>query len=278
MTVQTETFPRVTSPPMTSPPMTSPPAASSPATQKRPRPPVPSCLGAARALVEPELVGLVDRLDAESRRVARYHFGWADADGVPPGRAAGGKALRPALALLSARAAGAAPEAAVRAAAAVELVHNFSLLHDDVMDGDTERRHRATAWTVFGRSAAVLAGDALLALAAEALLEDPGPAAAAATRSLLATVGRLVAGQSLDLRFEQRMDVSLEECLDMAAGKTGALLACSASIGAQVVRGGPGSGSAARPVRRRRRAGLPARRRPARAVGRPGDHRQAGPR
>ena len=70
----------------------------------------------------------------------------------------------------------AAPERGVPAAVAVELVHNFSLLHDDIMDGDTERRHRPTAWTVYGVGAAILAGDAMLALAQDILLED-SPAA-----------------------------------------------------------------------------------------------------
>src|SRR5262249_56137157 len=94
----------------------------------------------------------------------------ADGSRAPGAKPAGsGKALRPALALLSARAALAAPERGVPAAVAVELVHNFSLLHDDIMDGDTERRDRPTAWTVYGVGAAILAGDAGLALAHDTL-------------------------------------------------------------------------------------------------------------
>ena len=89
--------------------------------------------------------------------------------------AGSGKALRPALALLSARAAEVPAERGVPAAVAVELVHNFSLLHDDIMDGDQERRHRPTAWTVYGIGAAILAGDAMLALAQDILLEDKAP-------------------------------------------------------------------------------------------------------
>ncbi len=194
---------------------------------------MPSCLAAARELVDPELRKAIGRLDAGNRRVAEYHFGWVDVRGAPVGSS--GKALRPAMALLSARIGGADPDRAVAAAAAVELVHNFSLLHDDLMDGDTERRHRPTAWTVFGSSAAVLAGDALLGLAAELLLEDPSPGSTAAARSLFTATGQLIAGQSADLDFERRMDVTLAECLAMAAAKTGALLACSASIGAAMV-------------------------------------------
>ena len=117
------------------------------------------------------------------------------------------------------------------AAVAVELVHNFSLLHDDIMDGDTERRHRPTAWTVYGTGAAILAGDAMLALAQDVLLEDAAPPGVWAARALSAAVQRLIAGQGADLAFEQRDDVSLTECLTMAGDKTAALMSCACSIG-----------------------------------------------
>jgi geranylgeranyl diphosphate synthase, type I len=146
--------------------------------------------------------------------------------------AGSGKALRPALALLSARAAEAAPERGVPAAVAVELVHNFSLLHDDIMDGDTERRHRPTAWTVYGIGAAILAGDAMLALAQDILLEDKAPQGVWAARCLSVAVQRLIAGQGADLAFERRDDVTLAECQEMASDKTAALMACACSIGA----------------------------------------------
>jgi geranylgeranyl diphosphate synthase type I len=132
---------------------------------------------------------------------------------------------------LSAQAAGAQAAVGVPGALAVEYVHNFSLLHDDVMDGDTERRHRSTAWTVFGSSAAILAGDALLALAFETLLDVDPVRAQAAGRSLASATQHLIVGQIGDLEFERRLDVTLDECLEMAAGKTASLMACSASIG-----------------------------------------------
>src|SRR6185437_3889388 len=193
---------------------------------------MPAGVAAARDLVGPAIAGWLDRLSPDVRIVAAYHLGFVDADGAPAGGGQGGKALRPALALLSARAAGAAPERGVAAAAAVEFVHNFSLLHDDIMDGDTERRHRPTAWTVFGIGSAILAGDALLCLAQDILLTDPGPQAVWAARCLSAAVHRLIAGQGADLAFERRDDVTLEECLQMAGDKTAALMACACSIGA----------------------------------------------
>ncbi|MEU4679242.1 polyprenyl synthetase family protein [Micromonospora sp. NPDC023737] len=186
--------------------------------------------------VEPAIRALLDRLDPGSRLVAGYQLGYWDADGSPA--ASQGKGLRPALALLSARATGAAAEAGVPAAAAVELAHNFSLLHDDVMDGDTERRHRPTAWTVFGVGPAILAGDALIGLAYEALIEVAGGEPAA--RRLAEDVRALISGQMADLSFERRDDVGLDECLTMIGDKTASLLAGSCALGALLCGGPPG--------------------------------------
>ncbi|MGW6293074.1 family 2 encapsulin nanocompartment cargo protein polyprenyl transferase [Streptomyces sp. NPDC055058] len=189
----------------------------------------------ARAEVDPVLRAAVGTLPGPMRRIARYHFGWEHADGTP---AAGGsgKAIRPALVLAGASALGGpgARAAAVRAAAAVELVHNFTLLHDDVMDRDTTRRHRPTAWTVFGDAAAILAGDALQALALRLLAEDAHPAAPAAAARLAQCVIELCAGQHADTAMEGRppRDVTLEETLAMAEAKTGALLGCACAVGA----------------------------------------------
>jgi geranylgeranyl diphosphate synthase, type I len=192
---------------------------------------MPEGVALARDLVGPAMESAIGRLTPDVRVVAAYHLGFADAAGNPTGNGSG-KALRPALAVLSARAAGAPPERGVTAAVAVELVHNFSLLHDDIMDNDTERRHRPTAWTVFGVGAAILAGDALLSLAQDLLLEDGTPQGAWAARCLSAAVQRLIGGQGSDLAFEKRDDVTLAECLEMAGDKTAALMACACSIGA----------------------------------------------
>ena len=197
---------------------------------------MPAGVQTARDLVGPAIAEAVSRLSPAVRQVAAYHLGLADADANPVSGGGTGKALRPALGLLSARAAGAGPERGVVPAAAVELVHNFSLLHDEIMDGDTERRHQPTAWTVFGVGAAILAGDALLALAQDILLETP-PYGVWAARCLSAAVQRLIAGQGSDLAFERRDDVAVEECLAMAGDKTAALMACACSIGVIYVGG-----------------------------------------
>jgi geranylgeranyl diphosphate synthase type I len=195
---------------------------------------LPIQVTAARDLVEPALRRAVDELAPAMRTISRYHFGWADEFGRET-MGGGGKALRPALTLLSAQAAGATARAGVPAAVAVELVHNFSLLHDDVMDNDTERRHRPTAWTVFGVPAAILAGDALLTLAVETVRTGYEETGSAVVGCLNLAVQDLIVGQSSDVDFERRSDVTLPECLTMAAGKTGALMRCATSIGALAV-------------------------------------------
>ena len=188
---------------------------------------LPTTLARARSSVEPALFDAVARLDPVSRRLAEYHL------------EAGGKAVRPALALLSARAVGAGETIAVPGAVAVELVHNFSLVHDDLMDGDVERRHRPTVWALHGAAAAILCGDAMLALATQVLLDVGTLDAIEAARQLTAATQELIRGQHADLDFEQRRFVGVDECLEMAAGKTGALLACSASIGAVLAGASP---------------------------------------
>ncbi|WP_107048455.1 polyprenyl synthetase family protein [Streptomyces sp. NRRL S-87] len=184
-----------------------------------------------RELSTPVLRAAVDRLAPPMDTVAAYHFGWIDAEGRP---AAGdsGKAVRPALALLSAEAAGVPAEVGIPGAVAVELVHNFSLLHDDLMDGDEQRRHRDTVWKVHGPAQAILVGDALFALANELLLELGTVEAGRATRRLTTATRKLIDGQAQDISYEHRERVSVEECLEMEGNKTGALLACAVSIGA----------------------------------------------
>ncbi|MEW2255470.1 family 2 encapsulin nanocompartment cargo protein polyprenyl transferase [Streptomyces sp. NPDC047869] len=188
-----------------------------------------------RAVVDPELRAAVDSLPGPMRRIARYHFGWEHADGTAAAGNAG-KAIRPALVLAAAAALGGpgARAAAVRAAVAVELVHNFTLLHDDVMDRDTTRRHRPTAWTVFGDADAILAGDAMQALALRLLAADPHPASGPSVARLADCVVELCAGQHTDTALERRApeEVTLGEVLAMAEAKTGALLGCACALGA----------------------------------------------
>jgi geranylgeranyl diphosphate synthase, type I len=192
----------------------------------------------SRSIVEPGLRAAVGTLPSSMRRIAGYHFGWWNEHGHPE-RASGGKAIRPTLVLLSTYAVGGVPAAGVPAAVAVELVHNFSLLQDDVMDGDLMRRHRPTAWSVFGLNAAILAGDALLTLALDVLAASGHPAATEGTRMLSAAVQDLVDGQCADLAFEQHTQVELAECLRVAERKTAALMGCACAVGVSFGGGSP---------------------------------------
>ncbi|MCX2733459.1 family 2 encapsulin nanocompartment cargo protein polyprenyl transferase [Saccharopolyspora sp. NFXS83] len=192
---------------------------------------VTETLRTGRNFVDPALRAAVGSLPESMQRIVGHHFGWLDEHGDPVDEDQG-KAIRPTLVLLAGRAVGADPLQVLPAAVAVELVHNFSLLHDDVMDGDLTRRHRPTAWSVFGSGPAILAGDALLTLAAEVLTSSGHPAAIAGLKELNATVLDLVDGQSSDMSFERRSDVALPECLTMVGSKTGALLSCSCALGA----------------------------------------------
>jgi geranylgeranyl diphosphate synthase type I len=104
-------------------------------------------------------------------------------------------------------------------------------LHDDVVDGDRERRHRPTVWALFGLGEAVIAGDALLALAQRILLADPKRQGERAAEELNRGTAQMIEGQSEDLSFEARVDVSIEECLRMSRQKTAGLISSAAGIG-----------------------------------------------
>ena len=198
---------------------------------------VPDVLTRSRESIDPVLHAAIDRLTPALRQIARYHLGWSDADGRPVS-APGGKGIRPTLALLGTEAVGAAADVGVPGAAAVELVHNYSLIIDDVIDADTERHHRPTVWTLFGVSQAIMAGEALQVLAHQVLLETPSDPGAAASAALAEATQTMIAGQSDDIAFEGRRDVTIEQCITMSSAKTGALLGCAASIGA-ILAGAP---------------------------------------
>ncbi|GAA5159596.1 family 2 encapsulin nanocompartment cargo protein polyprenyl transferase [Pseudonocardia eucalypti] len=179
------------------------------------------------SLVLPELRAVANELPERLRDVAGYHFGWYDDHGRPT-IGDPGKLVRPTLTLLSARAAGGMVEHALPAALTVELVHNFSLLHDDVMDGGTVRRHRRTVWSAFGTADAILLGDALLVLAFKSLARLGQTNSATLCDTLL----EMVYGQSLDLAFEKEEGITADDALAVAAGKTGALMGYACYLGA----------------------------------------------
>ncbi len=164
-----------------------------------------------------------------------YHLGWVDAD-FRPTQTDAGKRLRPIFLLLSCEAQGGDWERALPAAAAVELLHNFSLIHDDIEDRDCTRRGRPTLWPLWGDAQAINAGDALFTLAYGALQRLPATGCPA-DRALVAlerftqTALRLTEGQCHDMAFEHRSTVTESDYLAMIAGKTAALLALACELG-----------------------------------------------
>lgn len=157
---------------------------------------------------------------------------------------AGGKRLRPILVLMSCEACGGQVDAALPAACAIEMVHTYSLIHDDLpaMDNDDLRRGRPTNHVVFGEALAILAGDGLLTLAFEVLAGDISPAetAAACCGDLARAAGMagMVGGQVADLEAEGRSVSSLEELEGIHRRKTGALLASALTMGARIAQAG----------------------------------------
>ncbi|WP_049576163.1 polyprenyl synthetase family protein [Nonomuraea sp. SBT364] len=190
--------------------------------------PADEAISRCRRLLEPALREAVSGLHPWGARMAAFTLGWSDVDGRPAD-GDGGKHLRPAVAMLAAEAAGASLETGLPGAVAVELVHAFSLVHDDIMDLDEQRRHRQALWKAYGVGPALLAGDALLALAVARLAGTDVP-----MRYLSRALVELVQGQTRDLAFESRPwlgrdAVTVEEYEEMAAGKTGSLLGAAAA-------------------------------------------------
>lgn len=168
----------------------------------------------------------------------RYHLGWADANFAAV-TADAGKKLRPLLLIRCAEACGARAADAVPAAAAVELLHNFTLVHDDVQDESSHRRHRETVWRRWGTAQAINVGDALFAIAHNALYQlaeppyrVPAERVLAIARDFDQTARRIVEGQYLDVAREGRWGGSVARYLTMITGKTAAIMDFAARAGA----------------------------------------------
>lgn len=190
-------------------------------------------------LIEKELQDIVcapHRCCAPYYDIMRYHLGWID-ENCQPVQAKSGKRLRPILCLLATQAAGGDPQQALPAAAALELIHNFSLVHDDIQDKSRSRRGRRAVWDIWGTAHGINVGDGLFVLAQMALhrLADRGvrPLRQQSARWVLDQAClALCEGQYLDMTFEELLDVDENQYLEMIQRKTGALLAASAQMGA----------------------------------------------
>ncbi len=191
--------------------------------------------------IEAEMRQALDALPAGPAAYAwmlSYALGFVDMEGRPMGKKARGKRIRPMLLLLCAEAAGGGAEQAMPAAAAVELLHNFSLIHDDIQDMSKTRRGRPAVWAVWGTAQAINAGDAMYTLAYHALhgLEARvRPAAHVFIQTCLA----LTLGQHMDIAFESQTEVSVDAYMKMIGAKSAALIAASAELGALIAGAGP---------------------------------------
>ena len=203
-------------------------------------PALPGMFDRYRSHVEQAMAGSVPPAEQHVvNSLLRYHLGWSDRNGVPSSTPASqGKALRPTLCIFACEALQGEPGQAAPAAAALELIHNFSLVHDDIQDEGYERRHQPTVWALWGTPRALVAGDAMQSLGDLATLgfNDGIPANTAIRVSSLLTDSYLemIEGQCRDLQFEQRDTITADEYLDMIALKTGALIRCSMEIGATI--------------------------------------------
>ncbi len=165
----------------------------------------------------------------------RYHLGWIEEKGNLRESLAG-KALRPTLCLLACEAINRDYNRALPAAAAIELVHNFSLIHDDIQDDDRERRHRHTVWSIWGKPQAINAGTAMHILASLALSRlsnhnIPVTQQLHVRRLIDESSLKLIEGQYLDIDYESRFDINVRDYINMIEKKTAALITCSLETG-----------------------------------------------
>jgi geranylgeranyl diphosphate synthase type I len=185
-----------------------------------------------------DVLRLKERSDDLFYGMMHYHMGWVNEE-MEPLDINSGKRVRPLLCLLACAASGVDWKRAIPAAASIEFIHNFSLIHDDIQDASPTRRGRLTVWKLWGVSQAINAGDAMFALAHTAMerlstWDVDDSISLQALRMLDDTCLELTRGQFLDMQFEERDDVSVDDYLAMINGKTAALLSLSAEIGALV--------------------------------------------
>ena len=188
-------------------------------------------------VIEEELKKQVARLDEPHTQLyyemLTYHMGWTGKDASEK---VTGKRIRPLLVLLAASASGGDWQKVLPAAAAIELIHNFSLLHDDIQDNSETRRGRPTAWTIWGVAQAINAGDGMFILANMAMgdlaKDHPNETVLKGERIFQEACLNLTRGQHLDIDYEKRTNIDVADYWKMIGGKTATLIAASLELGA----------------------------------------------
>ncbi|MCS7476999.1 polyprenyl synthetase family protein [Umezawaea endophytica] len=182
--------------------------------------------GTARSAVLPVVRQRVSALEPTLARICCYHLGFTDERGDPAG-AGSGKLTRAALMTTAAEGVGLRPEDVRTQAAALELLHNSTLVHDDIIDADELRRGRPAAWKVFGASLAILAGDALQALSLQMVVDDPGPGRAEVSSAFAEALRLVLSGQSREFTVRLGSGADIAAYDRIVEEKTSALLVCA---------------------------------------------------
>jgi len=196
---------------------------------------IPQTITCHRRRIDAGLKEFLQGREGELIRMTRYHLGFSP-DGADPDGSLAGKAIRPCLALFLTEALDGELEEACPAAISLELVHNFSLVHDDIQDGSTLRRGRKSVQALWGQNQAINAGDGIKDLALLAFFklrngDGCREKSLTALESISSSSLRMIEGQILDLKYEGREDVGEGDYLDMIALKTCALFECAFTLG-----------------------------------------------
>ena len=215
---------------------------------------VPAFFARYQPMIDTALRGELGGYASDIRTTHRYHMGWADKNGADL-VATQGKRLRPTMVLLGADAVGGETRSVLPVAIALEYVHNFSLIHDDIEDRDRFRHHRPTIWVVWGDETAIVSGNWMLKLADRSTRALRGVGvhqdkSLMVQRHIAQAYMRMVEGQYMDIAFEDRTTVSVDEYLSMIERKTGALIETSLYLGALVASNGNSNGRVSDGLRR----------------------------
>ncbi|MBS95702.1 MAG: polyprenyl synthetase family protein [SAR202 cluster bacterium] len=194
----------------------------------------PECFDKFRLIVDQGLFDCIGPFSNELKKTMGYHLGFNDQDGNLLDKRSAGKSLRPTLSLLVCESLTSDYLPVLYSALAIELIHNFSLIHDDIQDRDTERRHQKTVWTLWGEPRALWIGNTMRSLAdsTQSNIELDSTIMLKAAELLSQASMEMIEGQFMDVEYEKRLHVTSDEYLLMISRKTGALIRCASELGA----------------------------------------------
>ena len=204
------------------------------------KPEIPLVLSRYQDILEPALRNTVSDRSSFLYDMLRYCMGWSDVAGEPCDMEKG-KGVRPSLCLFTCDALGGDVQKALPAAVSLELIHNFSLIHDEIQDFDEVRHHRPTLWTVWGVPKALVAGNVMRVLAERSMscMEFADAKLISQSSSIVSEAClQMIEGQYMDISFEGSSRITVDQYMEMISRKTGALLRSSVHLGALL-----GSGS-----------------------------------